>query len=110
MLFDLEKLKEKYNLNIRGVLHIGAHFGKEHEVYEKLNVENKMFFEPVSKTFGILQQNLKYKDAILVNKAVGNENKKIKINIETHNEGQSNSILLSASASTSASLMRTPNC
>lgn len=93
MILSLFELKEKYNLNICGVLHIGAHFGKEYDIYEKLNVKNKMFFEPVSKTFGVLQQNLKYKDVILVNKAVGNENIKIKINIETHNEGQSNSIL-----------------
>jgi FkbM family methyltransferase len=93
MIIDLEKLKEKYHLNLNGVIHIGAHYGKEYDVYEKLNIKNKMFFEPVSKTFGILQQNLKYKDVILVNKAVGNENTKIKINIETHNEGQSNSIL-----------------
>lgn len=92
MILNLEKLKEKYNLNIRGVVHVGAHYGGEYDVYDKLNIKNKIFFEPVSNTFRILTENIGDK-ALLVNKAVGNENKKIKINIETANGGQSCSIL-----------------
>ena len=92
MVLNLEQLKEKYNLNIKGVIHVGAHHGEEYDVYEKLNIKNKIFFEPVSTNFKILNENVGSK-AILVNKAVGNENKKISINIETANNGQSNSIL-----------------
>jgi FkbM family methyltransferase len=93
MILDLKQLKEKYNLNICGVIHIGAHFGEEYALYEELKIKDIMFFEPVHETFGVLQQNLKHKNVILHNKAAGNENKKIKINIETNNQGQSNSIL-----------------
>ena len=92
MILNLEQLKEKYNLNIKGVIHVGAHHGEEFNVYEKLNIKNKIFFEPVSTNFKILNENIGSK-AILINKAVGNENKKININIETANGGQSNSIL-----------------
>ena len=92
MVLNLEQLKEKYNLNIKGFIHVGAHHGEEYDVYEKLNIKNKIFFEPVSTNFKILNENVGSK-AILVNKAVGNENKKISINIETANNGQSNSIL-----------------
>lgn len=92
MIFDLKNLKEKYNLDIKGVIHVGAHFGKEFQIYEDLKIKNSIFFEPSSKTFKILKHNIGDK-TILVNKAVGNENKKIEINLETSNEGQSNSIL-----------------
>lgn len=92
MILDLKQLKEKYNLNFKGVIHVGAHHGCEFPIYEELNIKNKIFFEPVRSNFEILSSNVGDK-AILVNKALGNENKKIEINIETANGGQSNSIL-----------------
>jgi len=92
MLLDLIQLHEKYSLNIRGTIHVGAHFGQELEIYEKLNVRDNIFFEPVSTTYNILNANIGNK-AIVVNKAVGNENRKITMNIETANAGQSSSIL-----------------
>ena len=93
MLIDICNLKTKYDLHINGVIHVGAHFGNENQVYEKLNIKNKIFFESSYKTFIVLTQNLSHTEALLINKAVGNENKSIMLNIETHNEGQSNSIL-----------------
>ena len=32
MLLDFNNLKEKYSLEINGVLHIGAHYGEEYEI------------------------------------------------------------------------------
>jgi len=94
MIFDLIHLKEKYNLNFKGVVHVGAHHGQENELYKQLNIENRVFFEPVSFTFDILKRNVpESSTTLLVNKAAGNENKKIIINTETANAGQSSSIL-----------------
>jgi FkbM family methyltransferase len=95
MLLDLLKLKEKYNLNIKGVLHIGAHFGQEFSVYENLNIKNVMFFEPLPHTFEKLKENIhgKNKNAILVNTALGNTVGEIEMNVESANQGQSSSIL-----------------
>jgi len=90
---QFDNLVNKYNLNIRGVISIGAHFGEENEMFDKYNIKNKLFFEPVPHTFEILKQNIK--DGILVNKALGNENRKITMNIERINNGQSSSILKS---------------
>jgi FkbM family methyltransferase len=92
MMIELKNLKEKYNLNLKGVIHIGAHWGTEQSVYEELDIKNKMFFEPVQSTFNILKEKVGDR-AVLINKAVGNENKKITMNIETANGGQSSSIL-----------------
>lgn len=92
MLLNLEKLKEKYSLNIKGVLHIGAHFGQEYSTYEKMGIKNTIFFEPLPHTFQKLKENIGDK-TILVNTALGNVVGKIEMNVETANEGQSSSIL-----------------
>jgi FkbM family methyltransferase len=92
MLLDFNYLNTKYSLNIRGVLHIGAHFGQEFSIYQKQNIGNVIFFEPHPKTFSILESNIG-NNAILVNKALGNENKRVTMNVETANSGMSNSIL-----------------
>jgi FkbM family methyltransferase len=92
MLLDLVQINKKYNLKIKGVIHVGAHYGREFSVYQTLGIQKILFFEPVLQTFKILEQHIGSK-AIAVNKAVGNENKKIPMYIETANEGQSSSIL-----------------
>lgn len=92
MLLDLEKLKEKYNLKIKGVLHIGAHFGQENVTYEKMGISNVMFFEPLPHTFEMLKNNVGNK-AKLVNTALGNTEGEIEMNVEYMNQGQSSSIL-----------------
>jgi len=92
MLLDFNKLKEKYNMDIKGIIHIGGHHGQEFKTYVENNIKNVMFFEPVPSTFKTLKENVGDK-AILHNVALGNENKKIPMFIETANQGQSSSIL-----------------
>lgn len=92
MLLNLENLKEKYNLKIKGVLHIGAHFGQEYNTYEKLGINNVMFFEPIQSTFNRLKENVGDK-AVLVNTALGNMEGEVEMFTETINQGQSSSVL-----------------
>jgi FkbM family methyltransferase len=92
MLLDLKELTKKYNLKIKGVIHIGAHFGQEFTTYKKLNIDNVMFFEPLIKTFEKLKNNIG-NQAILINSALGNIIGEIDMFTETINEGQSSSIL-----------------
>ena len=92
MLLDFNYLKNKYDLKIDGVLHIGAHFGEEYETYESNEIKNLIFFEPVPVTFEKLKEKLNGK-AMLVNTALGNSEGKITMNVETANNGQSSSIL-----------------
>lgn len=92
MLLNLENLIKKHNLEIKGVLHIGAHFGEENSVYEKIGIENRIFFEPLESNFEILKKNVSEKYQI-VKKALGNETKKVTMYVETANQGQSSSVL-----------------
>ncbi len=94
MLFDLNKLIKRYNLEINGVIHIGAHYGEEDSDYNAANIKKKIYIEASSKNFRVLCENLKNnKEIILLNKAIGNFEGEIDLNIEEKNNGQSNSIL-----------------
>ena len=92
MLLDLISLVKKYDMKINGVIQIGAHYGQEDSTYKILGIKNKMFFEPLKRNFEILKQNVS-EDSILVNKALGNETKNVKMFVETANRSQSSSIL-----------------
>jgi FkbM family methyltransferase len=92
MLLNFTDLVKKYSMNIKGVIHIGAHFGQEFKLYEECNISNIMFFEPVPSTFKTLKDNIGDR-AILVNTALGNIVGEVEMFTETSNEGQSSSIL-----------------
>jgi len=92
MLLNLDNLKEKYDLKIKGVLHIGAHVGQENKTYQRLGINNVMFFEPIQSTFQRLKENVG-DNAILVNTALGNIEGEVEMFTETINEGQSSSVL-----------------
>lgn len=92
MLLDLITLSKKHKMNIKGVIHIGAHFGEENSTYSDLKIKNRIFFEPLKSNFKVLQENIG-ENYILINKALGNENKNIQMFVETANNGQSSSIL-----------------
>jgi FkbM family methyltransferase len=92
MLLNLDNLTEKYDLKIKGVLHIGAHVGQEYNTYQRLGINNVMFFEPVPSTFQRLKENVG-DNAILVNTALGNIEGEVEMFTETINEGQSSSVL-----------------
>jgi len=92
MLLDLKQLKEKYNLNIKGILHIGAHFGQEYTLYNEMGVKDIIFFEPLPHVFEQLKNNVGDK-AILINTALGNMIGDVEMNVETANQGMSSSVL-----------------
>lgn len=92
MILTPDNLKEKYNLEIKGVLHIGAHIGQEYKTYQKMGIQNLIFFEPMKSTFQRLKENVG-ENAILINSALGNIEGEIEMFTETANEGQSSSIL-----------------
>lgn len=89
---DLEELVQKYQVKIKGLIHVGAHYGQEYEIYQKLGIANLIFFEPLSENFKILKTHIG-ENATLVQKALGNENKQVKMYTESFNNGMSSSIL-----------------
>jgi len=92
MLLDFDHLVSKYEMKIKGVLHIGAHYGQEHGLYKRHGIENISYFEPLQNNFEKLQENV-VDGSTLHKVALGNENKKTKMFVETANQGMSSSIL-----------------
>jgi FkbM family methyltransferase len=94
MMMDLGYIVDKYDLNISGVIHIGAHYGQEYKDYEKQGIENMMFFEPIQSNFTKLLEHLPIKNSILIYQlALGNEVGEKEMWVETANHGQSCSLL-----------------
>jgi len=89
---DLEELVQKYQVKIKGLIHVGAHYGQEYEIYQRLGIANLIFFEPLVQNFEILKTHVGEK-AKLFQLALGNENKEVKMYVESTNNGMSSSIL-----------------
>lgn len=79
-------------MSIRGVIHIGAHIGQENALYDELHILNRIFFEPIPSNFKRLQKNIGGRYP-LVNKALGNANRKMTMFVENANDGMSCSLL-----------------
>tara|TARA_R110002020_G_scaffold410934_1_gene620641 strand:- start:202 stop:843 length:642 start_codon:yes stop_codon:yes gene_type:complete len=84
MLIDFEYIHYKHELNIRGLIHVGSFIGEEYPTYFRFGVNNLIFFEPQPNIFSILKDNVGF--STVVNKAVGNENKKVEFNV-SHTPG-----------------------
>jgi FkbM family methyltransferase len=94
MLISLDKMIYQYNLNIKGVLHIGAHYGQEYKDYINNNIKNIIFFEPLMNNYNILLNNINLSENIKTyNMALGNITGEIEMYVETFNQGMSSSIL-----------------
>lgn len=91
MILDLKELHKKYEMNVKGVLHIGAHIGQENGVYDELQYTNRMFFEPLTKNYEQLANNVH--NWTLKKIALGPEQGEKEMYVETANNGQSSSLL-----------------
>lgn len=83
---------KKYFLKIRGLVHVGAHQGYEHDLYLEHGIKNIMYFEPILNNYQILKQKIDDK-AIAHNVALGNKVGQVLMYVETDNNGMSCSIM-----------------
>jgi FkbM family methyltransferase len=94
MLISLDNIIKNYNLKIKGVIHIGAHYGQEYNSYIKNNINNLIFFEPLKKNYNILLNNINITNNIKAyNIALGNFTGNVDMYVEDFNQGMSSSIL-----------------
>jgi len=93
MLIPLDYLIKKYNLDISGISHFGAHVGQEVEIYKENNINNIYLFEPQKSIFEKLIKKVDTNEVFCFNFGLGPENFKTFINTGESNEGESASIL-----------------
>ena len=80
MLLDFNELITKYELQITGILHVGAHWGEEYLSYIDNDIKKVVFIEPLKENFRILQDRFdSIDDVVLINKGAGSEIKRLKM-------------------------------
>lgn len=93
MLIPLKELVEKYNVNPKGVLHVGANVGEEAIQYEEQGIKNVVWVEANPEIFRTLISNVSNYGHKCFNFCAGNENKEsVKLHV-SNNAGQSSSVL-----------------
>ena len=94
MLISFTDLKKKYSMDIKGIIHIGAHYGEEISEYIRNGIQDIVVFEPLKSNFEILEENLSDFNANISGHqvALGNDEKMVTMYV-SDNEQQSSSIL-----------------
>jgi FkbM family methyltransferase len=87
MIIELSNLVKKYNMNISGVIHIGAHYGEEVSNYVNLGIDDIVLFEPLEENFEILKNNVSELDANITGYcvALGNKNQDVNMFLSSNN-------------------------
>lgn len=100
MLIPLQDLVKKYNLDIKGVIEVGAHWAEEHDTFMQLGIKNIVYIEPCSDAFHKLLDKFGGYETVhngtkvtLFNNACGEEYAIAKMKVSNNNQGQSNSLL-----------------
>lgn len=90
MLISFTDLVKKYDMDIRGVIHIGAHYGEEAKDYIKHNIKELVFFEPLSDNLKVLEENLAYhanfSNISIFPYALGNEEKEVEMYVSNRDK------------------------
>ena len=90
MLITLESLIEKYNIHIKGILHVGAHECEELDLYEtRVSRDSILWIEALPEKMEICKErysNLNIENAIVSDKVES-------VTFHRSNNGQSSSIL-----------------
>lgn len=94
MLLDFKSLVKKYNLQISGIIQLGASSGQEIPVFDSLGITDLVLVEPLTEPYNLLMQNISgHKNVSAFKVAISNETG-IKIFFtNTNNEFQSSSLL-----------------
>lgn len=87
MLINFTNIKKKYDMNIKGIVHIGAHYGEEITEYVNNGIQNIVLFEPLEDNFNILRQRVQNLNADIqgYQVALGSEKKTATMNLSSNN-------------------------
>lgn len=90
MFLELNKLKQDHNLNIRGIIHVGAHLLEERTTYSELGINNVVWIEANENLTKVTREM--YPEEVILNHAVYDvDDVEMVFNIASN--GQSSSLL-----------------
>jgi FkbM family methyltransferase len=87
MILEFKDLVKKYNMNVSGVIHIGAHYGEEVSNYVNLGIDDIVLFEPLKENFEVLKNNVSELNANIIGYcvALGNKNQNVNMFLSSNN-------------------------
>ena len=91
MLMDIKTIRDKYDIEFKNVLHVGAHYGQEHQSYLDIGVREITYFEPQRRVYEILKSHVG--NHLCINKALGSSVGTVSMHCEDANQGMSSSVL-----------------
>lgn len=94
MILSFTTMVKKYDMNINGIIHIGAHRGQEINEYVENGIQEIIMFEPLNTNFKILERNMAQVNANITGYqvALGNEEKNVTMYL-SNNDLLSSSVL-----------------
>lgn len=66
MLLSFTGLRKKYKMDVKGIIHIGGHYGEEIAEYVRNGIQEIVIFEPLSDSFDILCENIQDLNANII--------------------------------------------
>jgi FkbM family methyltransferase len=94
MLLSFTGLRKKYNMDVKGIIHIGGHYGEEIDEYVRNGIQEIVIFEPLSDSFDVLCENIKDLNAnIIAHQVALGPEETIATMYVSDNEKQSSSLL-----------------
>ena len=78
---NITTIAETYNLKIRGIVHVGAHFGQEIPDYINLGVKKIVCFEPLQNVFEYLNSNFESRGVKSFRCALGDKEEIVEMNV-----------------------------
>jgi FkbM family methyltransferase len=91
MIHPINKLSD-FGISVKGVIHVGAHYGQEYQEYDEGGISNMIFFEPLQANYDKLIQLIP-SSVKTFRIALGNETGQREMFVEKSNLSMSSSIL-----------------
>ena len=96
MIFDIQSVAQQLNIDIKGVIHVGAFDGAELAHYRKLNLFNTILFEPQHEMYNVVSHKC-IEDEVVYNVALGSEDMEAEMFISDKAGGMANGATQSSS-------------
>lgn len=93
MIITLQSLIEKFNLNIKGVIHLGAHLLEEKTDYDRFGVKNVVWVEGNPNLCEINRKTLEHSTNHAIYNYLISDQDDVEVDFKITNNGQSSSIL-----------------
>ena len=93
MLISLESIIKKYNPNIKGILHLGAHLLEEKSDYDRFNIKDVIWVEGNPNLYNIDVETLKNSPNHKIYNHIISDEDDVDVEFKITNNGQSSSIL-----------------